>query len=103
MIMRANLRTSILAAVALAVLAGGCARTMHRRPSYGAANHAFFDRQAAATAGGAAHGLDPEEAALIHQRYRESMGGRAATTGKDEARSQVLILREDGHAGVRKE
>lgn len=100
--MRANLRTSILAAVALAVLAGGCARTMHRRPNYGAANHAFFDRQAEATATGAAHGLDPEEAALIHQQYRESMGGREATTGKDDARSQVLILREDGNAGAQK-
>ena len=75
---------------------------MHRRDGFGVANHAFFDRQAEATRTGTTTGLDPEEAALIHARYRETLGGRAAASGKATPESSVLILQEGDHAGTTK-
>lgn len=86
--------------LAAATLAAGCARTMHRRDGFGVANHTFFDRQAQAATSGGAQGLDPEEAAMIHARYRETLGGRTQATGKGDARgSSVLILQEESDAG----
>jgi hypothetical protein len=95
--------TSTVAAIALAAatLGPGCARQLHRRDGFGAANHRFFDRQAEAAAAGPGAGLDSEEAAIIPQRYREALGARAATA-RDDPRSSVLILQEDGDAARRR-
>lgn len=103
MTMRApNLRwmSTVAAALAAITLASGCARTMHWRASYGEANRTFFDRQAEAVTGEAPHGLDSEEASIIHRRYREGLGGREAATRADP-RSSVMILQEDGDARAR--
>lgn len=78
--------------VAGAALAGGCARRAHTSPRFGVQNHAYFDRQAAAAARGTAQGLDSEEAAVIHQRYRETIGKRGAQQQRNDPRSSVLIL-----------
>lgn len=80
------------------VLATGCARRPHTRPDFGVPNHAFFDRQAQAAVRGSAQGLDSEEAATIHQRYRDTIGKRGATAPG----SQVLILGEDRNAATKR-
>lgn len=75
--------------------AAACARRPHTRSDFGVQNKAFFDRQADATRRGSAQGLDSEEAAAIHQRYRDTIGKPGAASRNDPG-SSVLILQEPG-------
>ncbi len=79
------------------LIAAGCARRPHMRGDFGVATHTFFDRQAVAASSGAGQGLDSEEAAAIHQRYRETVGKKGAAAPRNDPRSSVLILGEDRH------
>lgn len=89
-----NQRHWMLAALVAVALAPGCGRRAHTRADYGVANRAFFDRQAQQAARGTTQGLDSEEAAVIHQHYRESIGKRGAQQ-RNDPRSSVLILEDD--------
>lgn len=84
------------------VLLAGCARRPHTRADFGVPNRAFFDRQAGAAAHGSAQGLDSEEAATIHQRYRDTIGKRGATAPRNDPGSSVLILGEDRNAATKR-
>lgn len=75
--------------------AAACARRAHTRSDFGVQNKAFFDRQAEAAGRGSAQGLDSEEAAAIHQRYRDTIG-KPGTTSRNDPGSSVLILQEPG-------
>lgn len=88
---------AVLVAAAIGAAALGCSRKEHIREDFGVQTREFFDRQARSAEDGQTQGLDSEEAALIHQSYRGTMGGQAASrqTRGDPA-SSVLIL-EDGY------
>lgn len=83
------------------LLAAGCARRAHLRDDFGVATRTFFDRQAVAAASGAGQGLDSEEAAAIHQRYRETVGKKGVAAPRNDPRSSVLILGEDRHDAIK--
>lgn len=98
--MRAHKRTFSIAAVIVSTLAAGtlttaCARRPHTNPEFGVNNRAFFDRQARAAYSGSAQGLDSEEAATIHQQYRQGMGAKRGAQSTPDPKSSVLILQED--------
>lgn len=77
----------------------GCGPREHIRGDFGAATHAFFQRQKifAEAAQGAPRGLDSEEAALIHGTYRKQLGGK--TEAPKEPSTKVLLLEEDADNG----
>lgn len=81
-----------LTAVALVAAVTGCARQAHWRRDFGLANHTFFDRQAQAATSGQATGLDSEEAAIIHEHYRETLG-KQGNPARNDPGSSVMILR----------
>lgn len=93
--MRYTAVATTLAAFLLAssALAGGCARREHIRENHGEMSQAWHDMQRRAADDTPATGLDPEEAAAIHERYRRVLSGDAPT-GPD--RSDILILEEPG-------
>ena len=76
---------------ATAVLFSGCARREHIRDDHGEPSQAWWQAQALATEREQAEGLDSEEAALIHQNYRASLGRDGARAGQE---SQVLTIQE---------
>lgn len=82
-------------AVTLVTAALACQRREHTRSGFGLANRAFFDRQAKAAGSGSAQGLDSEESALIHQRYRANLGSQRSTLAPNDPRSSVMILQEE--------
>ncbi len=90
-----------LATLVAVPLAGGCARHAHTRGHFGVQNRTFFDRQAAAAGRGSAQGLDSEEAAAIHSKYRDTVGKPGAQSRNDPG-SSVLILQPENHRDAAK-
>lgn len=93
---------SVAIVLAMSVGAGiGCGRRAHTSRTFGVANHTLFDHQAQATTHGSGQGLDSEEAAVVHERYRETLGTRGAEP-RNDPRSSVLILDEGRHEAAPK-
>lgn len=75
---------------------GGCVRKEHIRADYGKSVKEAFALQASATKRSAepAHGLDSEEASLIHSNYRRVLGDRTSTRAQ-QGPAEVLIVKPD--------
>ena len=87
----------VAAAVVGVALLAGCSRREHIREDHGVQTREFFDRQARAAGSGEAQGLDSEEAALIHESYRQTLGQRSRRTQE----SPMLILESTNANGRR--
>ncbi|MFT3926086.1 MAG: hypothetical protein QM778_26315 [Myxococcales bacterium] len=73
----------------------GCQRE-HMSDNYGRRSREFNARQHvyAEASQGSPRGLDSEEASLIHQSYRESLGAEEQSAPAPEP-SKVLLLQDD--------
>ena len=89
------MKRSLMIATFVCICFGfGCANREHIRDSYGTEVRTFFAKQHvyAQAVPDAPRGLDSEEAAMIHDGYRKSLGAPAVTS--DDESSQALMLRE---------
>lgn len=89
--------THAIGALALAGALGGvgaCGSQPHLREDHGVQSRTFFDRQAEAAKDGTGQGLDSEEASLIHESYRETLGQKVRR--RDQSNSSMLML-ENGN------
>lgn len=87
----------LLVLLGLLVGSSGCASREHMEDEHGRKTREMFRAQHVYSdaAQGAPRGLDSEEAALIHAKYRENLGGKRA--GKAQAKdspAKVLILQD---------
>ena len=85
------------------LLLAACASREHMSDQYGQQTRGMFKAQhvnVQATQGSPG-GLDSEEAALIQNTYKESLGG-AAKRSEPDAASRVLLLREPGNVTPRR-
>jgi hypothetical protein len=87
-------------AVLSAALLGGCPSREHIREDYGQKTRGFFAAQHVHEDADTDQptGLDSEEAAAIHGRYRKDIGGTARDLSQDSP-SRVLIVQEDEKGG----
>lgn len=77
----------------LTLLLGACAPVEHMRPDFGKLTQAFFEQQRVYPEASKEKptGLDTEEAAIVHKKYRQTMGEERA---RSEAPAQVLLLQQ---------
>jgi hypothetical protein len=97
--MRTN-KLNVLILGSMAFLFVACAGREHIREDHGKSSAEWYAKQRVHAKGSTDQqsGLDSEEAALIHQQYRSTIGGGAAP----QAKSQVLIVDEGQSRGRRK-
>ena len=86
-----------LAALTLAAAfaaTAACGSRAHLGENHGVQSRAFFERQARAASDGTAQGLDSEEASLIHESYRETLGQKVR---RNQDQSSSMLILENGY------
>ncbi|MBN2526279.1 MAG: hypothetical protein JXR76_07790 [Deltaproteobacteria bacterium] len=86
----------IFAIACVAVFVGGCTSRQHMDLNYGHSNAAALASQRVYPGSSSAqpNGLDSEEAAIVHDSYRRSIGKKGSSKGSSEP-ARVLLIEDD--------